>query len=103
MADVVRICGRGVQYRHVCNEDNDSPARCEHDVQCAIHRLRILLRNLPHAYLEPDSSAVEHGTATADAEADSRCGSRGILWRNLDGLAKAVHDPARFSQGGHRL
>jgi hypothetical protein len=47
MADVVRVCGRGVQYRHVCNEDNDSPARREHDVQRAIHRLRILLRNLP--------------------------------------------------------
>src|SRR6476660_6152423 len=81
MADVVRVCGRGVQYRHVCDEDNDSPACRKHDVQRAIHRLRIFLRNLPYAYLEPDSSPAEHGATAADAEADSRCRGRGVVWR----------------------
>ena len=42
MAHVVRLCGRSVQRHHVCDENNDSAANCQHDMQRAFHRLRIL-------------------------------------------------------------
>ena len=71
MADVVRLRGGRIQYRHMRDEDDDPSARRQHDVQRALHYVRIFRRNLSDADIEYDSSPAERGASATDAQAYS--------------------------------
>src|SRR5215510_8289346 len=99
MAHVVRVRGGSVQRDHVCDEDDDSPASCEYDMQRTFHCLWIFFWNLSNTYIEPYSSPPEYRTAAANEKVDSGCRGCGVIWRNVDRLAEAVYVSQQLPQG----
>src|SRR5262245_6181474 len=103
MAHVVRVRRSSVQRHHMCDEDDDPPSSCEHDMQRAIHYLWIFFRNLSDPHIEPYPSAFEHRWTSADEKADSGRRGRGFVWRNVDRLAKTVYVAQELPQGRYRI
>lgn len=99
MANVVWLRGRRVKHHYLRDEDHDSPAHCEHDLQQPLHHLRVFWRDIPHACFESGSPAAQHCASASNAEVDKGRGSSCVDRRNIDRLAEAVHGTAHLSQG----
>src|SRR5215471_900469 len=103
MADVVRIRGGRVEHRHMRHEDNDPPARCKHDLQCAVYYLWVFWRYISDTRIESGASSAQHLAVAPNAKADSGRRSCSLLWGNIDRLAEAFYGAAKLPQRRHRL